>query len=129
MVARSPMTRRYNPPVVRSVLVWAVLTALAGFGSLGAGARGQRPSPVQADRPGAAVTASVAVISYSEAKPILERLAASLPAELAGKPSELQSAWREWVSRRNLEIRARLERGDEDSIVNFLLFGTTYRRQ
>lgn len=69
------------------------------------------------------------MISYSEAKPILERLAASLPAELAGKPSsELEAAWREWVSRRNLEIRARLERGDEDSIVNFLLFGTTYRR-
>ncbi len=69
------------------------------------------------------------MISYSEAKPILERLAASLPAELAGKPSsELESAWVEWVSRRNLEIRARLERGDEDSIVNFLLFGTTYRR-
>ena len=32
------------------------------------------------------------------------------------------------VSRRDLEIRARLQRGDEDSIVNFLLFGTTFTR-
>jgi hypothetical protein len=69
------------------------------------------------------------LIPYSDAKPIVERLAASLPAEFAGKPlPEIESAWGAWVSRRNLEIRARLERGDEDSIVNFLLFGTTFTR-
>jgi len=33
------------------------------------------------------------------------------------------------VSRRNLEIRARLERGDEDSIINLLLFGTTFTKR
>ena len=66
-------------------------------------------------------------ISFRDAKPILERLAASLPPELAGKStSELESVWSDWVSRRNREIRARLERGDEDSVVNFLLFGTTF---
>jgi len=66
-------------------------------------------------------------VSFRDAKPILERLAASLPPELAGKSaSELESAWGDWVSRRNHEIRARLERGDEDSVVNFLLFGTTF---
>ena len=73
--------------------------------------------------------AGAALIPYSDAKPIVERLAASLPAEFAGKSlSEIESAWSAWVSRRNLEIRARLERGDEDSIVNFLLFGTTFTR-
>jgi hypothetical protein len=69
-------------------------------------------------------------VSFRDAKPILERLTASLPPELAGKSaSELEEAWADWVSRRNREIRARLERGDEDSVVNFLLFGTTFTTQ
>ena len=108
--------------MVRSVCFWAVLTALAGFGSFNAGAAVQRTSPIQGG------SAAVAVpIPYSVARPIVDRLAASLPPELAGKSvSELESSWDDWVSRRNREIRARLERGDEDSVVNFLLFGTTF---
>ena len=89
-----------------------------------AGAGGQRPSPVAAER-----TTPAVPIPYSEARPIVERLAASLPPELAARPaSELESMWADWVFRRNREIRARLERGDEDSIVNLLLFGTTFTR-
>lgn len=69
-------------------------------------------------------------ISFRDPKAILERLAASLPPELAVHPSaELESIWSEWVSRRDREIRARLERGDEGSIVNFLLFGTTFTKR
>ena len=114
----------YNPRVVRSALFATVVTALASLGSLIAGAGGGRPPTVQAERPTAG-----ALIPYREAKPILEQLRASLPAELAVTPaSALESIWPDWVSRRNLEIRARLERGDEDSIVNFLLFGTTFTR-
>ena len=82
------------------------------------------PSAIQAEH-----MVPVVPVSYADAKPILEQLAASLPAELAGQPSsELGSKWGEWVSRRNLEIRARLQRGDEDSIINFLLFGTTFTK-
>ncbi len=111
--------------MVRSVLFCAVLAAFAGLGTLSAGAGGQRPSPIQVGR-----SAAAASIPYSEAKPILERLDAILPADLAGRPaSQIESEWGAWVSRRNLDIRARLERGDEDSIVNFLLFGTTFTRQ
>jgi hypothetical protein len=101
-----------------------MLAAVAGFDQLSAGTGGQRASAVREER-----TTAGALIPYPEAKPILERLAASLPVELAGRPtSELEPIWVEWVSRRNVEIRARLERGDEDSIVNFLLFGTTFTR-
>jgi SAM-dependent methyltransferase len=97
---------------------------VAGFGPLVERSGGQRPSTVQAGR-----AAAGAPIPYLEAKPILDRLGASLPADLAARPaSELDSAWGDWVSRRNREIRARLERGDEDSIVNLLLFGTTFTR-
>jgi hypothetical protein len=66
-------------------------------------------------------------IPYADAIPILERLNA--PAELATKtPSELESAWPGWVFRRDGEIRRRLEQGDEDSLFNLLLFGTSFTR-
>ena len=114
MVARSQTPQRYNSRVLRSTACWPVLTAVVGLTSLG-----------NAVQPGRMSIASP--ISFRDAKPILERLAASLPPELAGRSaSELESGWGDWVSRRNREIRARLERGDEDSIVNFLLFGTTF---
>src|SRR5262245_56717737 len=113
MVTRSRMAQRYNSRVTRSI-AWPVLTAAVGITFLGNVVDGQQ-------------RASTTPIAYRDAKPILERLAASLPPELAGKSaSELEAAWADWVSRRNREIRARLERGDEDSVVNFLLFGTTF---
>ena len=109
--------------MVRSVCFWAVLTALAGIRSFGNAVSGQ-PAAARTVQDGCRPRRP---IPFRDAKPILERLAASLPPELAGKSlSELESAWDDWVSRRNREIRARLERGDEDSIVNFLLFGTTF---
>jgi len=122
MVARSRTPQRYNSRVLRSTACWPVLTAVVGVTFLGNAVGGQQLPLAQSGRMSVATP-----ISYRDAKPILERLAASLPPELAGKSaSELESVWNDWVSRRNREIRARLERGDEDSIVNFLLFGTTF---
>ena len=69
-------------------------------------------------------------IPYEEAAPILAALAPQLPAELRGKsPDELRAAWPGWVARRDADIRARLAQGDEDTIVNFLLFGVTFTKQ
>lgn len=66
-------------------------------------------------------------IPYTDARPVLETMADALPPELSGRsPAELEAAWLDWVRRRNAEIRARLERGDEDSIVNLMLFGTRF---
>ncbi len=69
-------------------------------------------------------------IPYLDAKPILETLREDLlPAELkAMTPAERESAWPGWVSRHDATIRRRLERGDEESVVNFLLFGTTFTK-
>ena len=68
-------------------------------------------------------------MAYDDAKPVLEFLHDNLPSDLKGKTdAELQRAWPAWVSRRDAEIRARLSRGDEDSLLNFLLFGTTFTR-
>jgi hypothetical protein len=38
----------------------------------------------------------------------------------------MEAAWPRWIERRDREIRARLEQGDEDTIVNWMLFGTTF---
>ncbi len=38
----------------------------------------------------------------------------------------METAWPGWIERRDREIRARLDQGDEDTIVNWMLFGTTF---
>ena len=84
-----------------------------------------RPHAIQA--PTAPIASFKVDIPYEDAKPILDAHRNNLPDELKGKTSdELQAAWPGWVARHNAEIRARLERGDEDSIVNFWLYGTTF---
>jgi SAM-dependent methyltransferase len=74
--------------------------------------------------PGAAGPARVD-IPYEDARPIIEYLAATLPEQLAGVRTSSRE-WPSWVALRDGEIRARLFRGDEDSLLNFLLFGTSF---
>jgi SAM-dependent methyltransferase len=88
-----------------------------------------RPQPVQSQ----AVARPVDIpsvptnIPYGDARPILEALRETLPPALKVKtPVDLALAWSDWVSRHNEEIRQRLERGDEDSIVNFWYYGTSF---
>ncbi|HEX8142248.1 MAG TPA: class I SAM-dependent methyltransferase [Pyrinomonadaceae bacterium] len=72
----------------------------------------------------------VVYLSYEDAKPFLEAGADILPQGLKGKSQpELARDWPNWVVRRDAEIRARLLKGDEDTLVNFLLFGTSYTKQ
>ena len=69
-------------------------------------------------------------LTYQEAQPVLEALEEVLPPDLKGKNSnELAAFWPTWISRRDAEIRARLALGDEDSLVNLLLFGISYTKQ
>jgi hypothetical protein len=71
----------------------------------------------------------VSYIPYEEARPVVDALKDSLPSALRGAPTEdLPSMWTRWVVSRDAEIRARLVQGDEDSLVNFLLFGTSFTR-
>src|SRR5205085_11124616 len=77
--------------------------------------------------PGQSADRKVSYIPYDDARPILELLDEVVPAEL--KSGDRPAAWAAWVARRDAEIRARLVQGDEDSLVNFLLFGTSYTRR
>ncbi len=56
-------------------------------------------------------------------------MAEIIPAELRNTPAERrQETWDAWAKKRDAEIRDRLAQGDADSIVNFLMFGTSFTR-
>ncbi len=76
----------------------------------------------------AAVAAPPArLVRFAEVRPILSELAGALPSELASlTPPQLEQAWAGWIAYHDREIRARLAQGDEDTIVNWLLFGTSF---
>jgi SAM-dependent methyltransferase len=71
-----------------------------------------------------------AYLPYHEAQPILAALAEILPPELKDlSPDAQKQKWAGWLADRDGIIRGRLALGDEDSLVNFLLFGATYTKQ
>ena len=75
----------------------------------------------------AAAIAPARFVRVHEARAILTELAGKLPPELNALTSaQLEKTWPEWIARRDREIRARLEQGDEDTIVNWMLFGTSF---
>jgi SAM-dependent methyltransferase len=69
-------------------------------------------------------------IPYNDVQPIFDALRANLlPSELRDLDSRArEAAWPGWVRRRDAAVRSRVESGDEDSIVYFLLFGTAFTR-
>jgi hypothetical protein len=69
-------------------------------------------------------------ITYDESAPILNALREVLPSELrSAQPADLPATWRGWVEHQDRDIRARLAEGDEDSVINFLLFGTSFTKK
>ena len=69
-------------------------------------------------------------LSYQQALPILAALDGGLPEELKNhSPAELEALWPGWVTNHDQQTRARLTRGDEDTMVNFLVLGTSFTHQ
>jgi hypothetical protein len=75
--------------------------------------------------------AVVRSIPFVEARAILEVLRDDLlPDALKGRtPLELEGMWTRWVEARDSAIRERVAQGDEDSVINLLLFGTTFTKR
>jgi hypothetical protein len=74
-----------------------------------------------------AAVAPARFVRFTEAHPILTELADSLPPELrALTAAQLEEAWPKWIERHDRDVRTRLEQGDEDTIVNWMLFGTSF---
>ena len=75
----------------------------------------------------AAAVAPARFLRVQEARPILTELAGQLPSGLAGLTSaQIEKVWPDWIERHDREIRERLAQGDEDTIVNWMLFGTSF---
>ncbi len=73
---------------------------------------------------------SVVRLSYQDASPVLEELSDAVPAGLKGEGGAgLADQWLRWLGDYESETARRLERGDEDSLVNFVIFGTSFTRQ
>lgn len=71
--------------------------------------------------------AAKAFIPYVDARPVVDALRQALPAELIGEsPAALERQWTEWVFQRDRTIRARVARGDEDSLVHLWHYGTSF---
>ena len=106
----------YTPRHMRSrrALVFRVISLFAFVALLAA-----QPTPPR-----------VVFTPYADAAPILQAMAEALPEPLKGlSPEKLKEFWPIWVKGRDAEIRSRLERGDEDSVTNFLMFGTSFTQQ
>jgi SAM-dependent methyltransferase len=63
---------------------------------------------------------------FATIKPILDSQRGQVPAELR---SANESKWLAWSRRQDAAIRARLQQGDLDSMVNLLLYGTSFTKQ
>jgi len=83
--------------------------------------------------PWAAVGAQTAgnpqFLTFEQAEPVLRALAANLPAELGGGGFPTADKWAHWERQEDGQIRARLERGEEDTLTNLLRFGVTFTKE
>jgi hypothetical protein len=64
-----------------------------------------------------AQSAAISYLSYDEGTPVFDAL---------GEAQPPRAEWLSWIAARDRETRARTTEGDETSIVNWLLFGTTF---
>lgn len=74
---------------------------------------------------------TVEFIPWAEGRKVVETIApAALPSDLLQlSPAERAAAWDGWVRAQDAAIRARLDRGTEDSIAHSLLFGTSFTKE
>lgn len=104
------------------------LTALLGLVLVSARPSAQTATPAETrPRPDAARS----LVAYAEVRPVLDALRADLlPGALAPLDGEARAAaWLSWAADHDATIRARLDRGDDDSALTLLLFGTSFTRE
>jgi hypothetical protein len=68
-------------------------------------------------------------ISFESATPVLRGSAGALPPELKAAGQMNATQWTAWVQRKDREVRDRLIRGEEDTLVNLLRFGVTFTKE
>src|SRR5689334_3761691 len=107
------------------LFTWLIVSAIAGVAySCDRSDAPAEPAPAQA---ATAAAPDKRAMSYTEALPVIDAYRDRLPPDLSAKtPSELESTSLRWAQQHDALVRARLARGDDDSIVNFWMFGTSF---
>lgn len=104
--------------MVNRKLFVLILIPLLAVSALG---QSKRPKPAPK------TVKAVDFMPVEDARPILLALNDVAPSELKAASDEaLPAAWAKWTAKYDADIRARVVQGDEDSLVNFLFFGTTF---
>lgn len=65
-------------------------------------------------------------VPYSDARPILASLRKELLPQDLLNASDVERAWPAWIAGHDASIRARVLAGDDESVLNLLLFGTSF---
>ena len=66
-------------------------------------------------------------VTFQQAAPVFKALPSNLPFGMRGRSTEeIARLWPSWVEQHDRDVRARLVRGDDDSLVNFWLYGTSF---
>jgi len=73
-----------------------------------------------------AAAAGQFLASFNSVKPVLDAMPDQLPPAIIHAD---EATWNAWSRRQDAEIRARLEQGEVDSMINLLLFGTSFTKR
>jgi len=68
-------------------------------------------------------------LSFEQAQPTLQAMSGKLPQSLSQSGNVTAKDWARWVQTEDADIRARLDRGEEDTLTNLLRFGVTYTKE
>jgi len=79
--------------------------------------------------PAAQSPGNLEFLSFDQAQPVLRAISANLPAALKALSPLTAGKWADWVHKEDAEIRARLDRGEEDTLTNLLRFGVTFTKE
>ena len=68
-------------------------------------------------------------LSFAQAEPFLRSTTINLPADLKAPNLLTSDRWANWVRKEDADTRARLDRGEEDTLTNLLRFGVTFTKE
>ena len=71
-------------------------------------------------------SAAIESVNFDSVEPLLAGNTFALPRELGSDKDRARAAWPQWIEKHDREIRSRLLRGEEDTLVNFVLFGVSF---
>ena len=68
-------------------------------------------------------------LSFGQAQPVLLAMTTNLPPDLKGVGPLTPDQWANWVQKEDAGIRARLDRGEADTLINLLRFGVSFTKE